>query len=115
MSDLESSRERVLPLSAGPVPPLDRAEARVRAAARPDPKRSQVRDRLVELDGAIATLRSSPTPASVEAVAEAARGIASELDLGAEPTLVACRVCKRLGMVGATRCGFCWASLQPVA
>jgi hypothetical protein len=111
MSDLEFSR----PPAAGPVSVDDRAAARVRAVARPDPKRSQVRDRLGDLDAAIAAMRSSPTPTSVDAVAEAARGITAELDLGAEPPLVACRTCKRLGMVGATRCGFCWASLQPVA
>jgi hypothetical protein len=35
------------------------------------------------------------------------------LDLGAEPRMRDCPVCKRPGMFGATRCGYCWTSLPP--
>ena len=33
------------------------------------------------------------------------------LDLGAEPEMRECPVCKDLCMLGATRCWHCWASL----
>jgi hypothetical protein len=115
MTDMETLRDRPLelPLTAGPSSGEDRAAARLRDARRPDDRRSHLRDRLRDLDGAIASMRQVPTPASVDAVADAARELGVTLDLGAEPPLVACPICRRLGMVGATRCGFCWASLKP--
>lgn len=36
------------------------------------------------------------------------------LDLGPEPELRECPKCRRLNMLGATRCGHCWSVLPPV-
>jgi hypothetical protein len=33
------------------------------------------------------------------------------LDLGPEPALHECPKCKRLNMLGSTRCGYCWSIL----
>jgi hypothetical protein len=35
------------------------------------------------------------------------------LDLGQPPELRECPVCRQLGMREATRCGYCWAKLEP--
>lgn len=36
------------------------------------------------------------------------------LDLGPAPELRECPDCKHIGMRGATRCGYCWATLSPL-
>ena len=33
------------------------------------------------------------------------------LDLGPEPEMRECPTCKRPGLIGATRCGYCWSPL----
>jgi hypothetical protein len=40
--------------------------------------------------------------------------LVSTLDLGPEPEVRKCPVCSKSGMRKASRCGFCWASLQPL-
>jgi hypothetical protein len=44
-------------------------------------------------------------------LAEAWSRLVGMLDLGAEPEMRQCPVCKNLCMLGATRCGHCWSSL----
>jgi hypothetical protein len=38
--------------------------------------------------------------------------LVATLDLGPEPEIRRCPVCSKTGMRAASRCGFCWASLQ---
>ena len=35
------------------------------------------------------------------------------LALGPEPKIRACPACHRIGMLAATRCGYCWTRLRP--
>lgn len=40
--------------------------------------------------------------------------LVSLLDLGPEPVSLECPRCKRLNLLGATRCGHCWSVLPAV-
>jgi hypothetical protein len=90
-----------------------REEMRSRWIGRPDGKRSHLRALLTELDTTVAALDTRTGSSTVDAVGDVVRELAAVLDLGPEPELVACGVCGRLGMQGASSCGFCWASLRP--
>jgi len=91
------------------------ADERRRWAALPDGRRSQLRSLLTQLDRAIVGLHPSSDGAAVHQVEDAASALTAMLDLGPEPHVVACPICGRLGMSGATRCGFCWTALHPTA
>ena len=42
-------------------------------------------------------------------------GLVDSLALGPAPEMRECPVCKHRGLRAATRCGFCWTALAPLA
>jgi hypothetical protein len=71
---------------------------------RPDARRSNLRAIVAEIDAVVGA-------GDAAAFSEPWRRLVAALDLGPEPALRACPRCKELGMLGATRCGYCWFAL----
>jgi len=43
------------------------------------------------------------------------RQMVAALALGPEPAVRACPRCNKIGMLEATRCGYCWITLAPLS
>ena len=81
--------------------------------------RERLRDLLTRIGRELATL---PSEAMRESDAASARRLAASweelvvlLALGPAPQLRECPACKHEGMRAATRCGYCWEKLAPLA
>ena len=72
--------------------------------AHPDARRSRIRALLADVERAMVGTDAAPLQA-------AWRRLVVGLDLGAEPAVRACPHCAAIGMLAATRCGYCWAAL----
>lgn len=57
----------------------------------------------------------NPTGPGVGELFESWAELVELLALGPEPEMKECPVCKHRGMRAATRCGFCWTALSPLA
>ena len=108
--DHVSEHDRRRSLGLGQL--AEREEVRSHWIGRPDGTRSHIRALLTELDATVAALRTRPTSVTIDAADDVVRELTAVLDLGPEPQLVACAVCGRLGVRGASSCGFCWTSLR---
>ena len=69
---------------------------------RPDARRSKLRAIVAEMDAAVGA--AEPMRATWQRLVTA-------LDLGPEPEVRACPRCGELGMLAASRCGYCWLPL----
>jgi hypothetical protein len=80
----------------------------------PDPKRSRLRAAVARVGDGLARL---PPQVAMEPPQSELFGawaaLVAELALGHEPELRACPVCNRVGMLAATQCGYCFATLTP--
>lgn len=76
--------------------------------------RIELRAIVRKIDRELADLPRPATPALEELRADWAELI-ERLALGPAPELRACPSCGRIGMRGATRCGYCWMKLVPPA
>jgi len=76
------------------------------APAHPDPRRHKLRGLVQTLERELEAL-----PGDRDAAKLACAGLVAALDLGPEPEVRACPKCGTLGMLGASRCGHCWAHL----
>jgi hypothetical protein len=57
----------------------------------------------------------NPTGPGVGKLLESWAELVELLALGPVPEMRECSVCKHMGMRAATRCGFCWTALSPLA
>lgn len=86
-------------------------------ASGPDPARSRLRATVSAIDREISRLASQNTGGDssvpLNSLIESFADLVEQLELGPEPEVRECPVCKKIGMRAATRCGYCWASLIP--
>jgi hypothetical protein len=81
------------------------------------PELTRLRNVVADVGKAIALVRAGDTapPAEREGPTTALEmtwsRLVDMLDLGPEPEMRECPTCKRPGLLGATRCGYCWSSL----
>jgi hypothetical protein len=85
----------------------------------PDAARSRLRATIATIEREIARL---PRQAADDDSASARTGLLAsvadlvqQLELGPEPEVRECPVCKKIGMRMATRCGYCWTRTTPPA
>jgi hypothetical protein len=80
----------------------------------PDAARSRLRATVATVEREISRLSrdddSGSTPAGLVA---SWADLVDLLDLGPEPEVRECPVCKNIGMRTATLCGYCWTKLEP--
>jgi len=81
---------------------------------RPDGLRAAVASVDHEMDK-LAIRRTQTEDAAPEPLLTAWRELLDKLDLGPPPQLRSCPVCGQSGMRAATRCGYCWSTLEPLA
>ncbi|MBZ0234362.1 MAG: hypothetical protein K8M05_18680 [Deltaproteobacteria bacterium] len=89
-------------------------------APHPDARRHALRLLGRDIDAALARLRSNGDggagdDAAIASVETAWRAFGALLDLGPDPDVARCPSCGATGMANATRCGHCWAPLDPPA
>jgi hypothetical protein len=92
----------------GAPPRIEREPARW--AALPDGRRARLRSLLRQVELAVLPLRSAHGGPALRDLDECLGALTVALDLGPEPAIAPCPVCGRLGMAGATVCGFCWTT-----
>jgi hypothetical protein len=80
-----------------------------------DAARSRLRTTVTKMEEEIARLakRIAGGDGSTNELAAIHADLVAQLALGPEPKTRECPTCKRIGMLAATRCGYCWAVLTP--
>jgi|JI6StandDraft_1071083.scaffolds.fasta_scaffold376950_1 hypothetical protein len=76
--------------------------------SQPDEQRSRLRAIVAEMNLALVDVGTAP-------VHDVWRQMVAALALGPEPAVRACPRCNKIGMLEATRCGYCWITLAPLS
>jgi hypothetical protein len=80
---------------------------------------ARLRTMFASIEGAMSCLLREGTPeahrAATRELALAWAGLVDLLALGPAPEIRDCPTCHHVGMLAATRCGYCWAELAPPA
>jgi hypothetical protein len=85
-----------------------------RREARLDDKRAQLRDMVATVDREIARRsRAEAGDGDADGLIASWDALVKFLALGPAPQTRECPACGRTAILEATRCGYCWASLQP--
>lgn len=94
---------------------MDRTPVNGTQSQHPDAQRSRLRAMIASIDGEMSrlskTLWTNDRGAPGGGLSASWTELVEALALGPEPEVRTCPVCKKLGMVGATRCGYCWSKL----
>jgi hypothetical protein len=78
----------------------------------PDAARSRLRATVATIESEISLSKDHSGSAPAGLLASWA-DLIDQLKLGPEPEVRECPACKHVGMRAATRCGYCWATLEP--
>jgi hypothetical protein len=80
----------------------------------PDNERARLRGLVATIDREISRLPRSATDATDGLIVSWAE-LVKVLALGPAPEVRECPVCKHIGMLEATLCGYCWTKLSPLS
>jgi hypothetical protein len=81
----------------------------------PDDERARLRATVATIDGEMSRLPRSATTEGTDGLTMSWAELVKLLALGPAPEVRECPVCKHIGMLAATRCGYCWTKLSPLS
>jgi hypothetical protein len=73
-----------------------------------------LRTAIVAMDRELSALPRGPGASSLAGVTDAWAGVVKAIDLEPEAPQRECPACHHLGMLKASRCGYCWIVLPPL-
>ena len=83
----------------------------------PDAVRSRLRATMATMEREIARLprqvADADTTSPMNGLLASFADLVEQLELGPEPEVRQCPVCKQVVMLAATRCGYCWTKMTP--
>ena len=81
----------------------------------PDDERAHLRAIVAIIDREMSRIPSSAITEETEGLIVSWAELVKLLALGPAPEVRECPVCKGMGMLAATRCGYCWTKLLPLS
>ena len=81
----------------------------------PDDERARLRAIVATIDREMSRLPRSATTEGTDGLIVSWAELVKLLALGPAPEVRECPVCKHIGMLAATLCGYCWTKLSPLS
>ena len=81
----------------------------------PDDERARLRAIVATIDREMLNLPGSANAGATDGLIVSWAELVKLLALGPAPEVRECPVCKHIGMLTATLCGYCWTKLSPLS
>jgi hypothetical protein len=81
----------------------------------PDDERARLRALVATIDRELSRLPRSTATEGTDGLIVSWAELVKVLALGPVPEVRECPVCKHIGMLAATLCGYCWTKLSPLS